>query len=658
MVLEKTKINENVGALEGTNFKIDTSNEAVIMNLLSKGFYSDPYGSITREYLSNCWDSHVEGDCENVPIQVRFFNSNGADFISFDDFGVGLSPERVRDIFTVYFKSTKRNSNSEIGGFGLGSKSAYSYTDNFFINTWHNGTLYKYMMTKNELGVSRLEVLGKESSDRKNGTSVFLQLKETGYWRKIEKDKWIDAIKEQTSYFNNLHYDIEGIEATIYEGKYFKYSTLNENSHSHILLGQVPYPDPERKWGMPVAVKFDIGEIQPTPNRESIVLDEKTKRIVKERRELAYDELKAIYDKSRNTDDIKTFYEYKRHKSKIKFKNHDANFPCFNNELPIFNPLPGIEDPLRRFKVKKRIENRLIAYKKELNYSSIFNDNWNILTYSGKLSGKKNKYLAGLGNYYLVHLDDEIINKDTDWLDWEQKYFDSLPSYEDIVVPKTYVPKKRTIVQRENEQLVIHCLKKHIHNPQVGVWRNEYHKLKDLKNFKVKLVYCTIPEKEKIKKYFPLGITTNVLFISGSSFTLKLVKDLGISFKEFMDTKYYKRVITAIRIKKLYNKFKYWNHCIFFQNRFPNFYVKLNKINEYYNKYSIGSSYGNVDSFIESIYKEFEEKDLWDSSVSSEIKYLENHIDTFKILKYLYQDSQTQEMAYKYITKINKYYKG
>lgn len=109
---------QELRTFEHTDFKISTSNVRVIMDLLSKGFYSNPIHSIVREYMSNAWDSHIEAGCPDEPIVVRFSRIEDSYYIEFIDFGVGLSPERVKEVFTVYFESTKRDTNSQIGSFG------------------------------------------------------------------------------------------------------------------------------------------------------------------------------------------------------------------------------------------------------------------------------------------------------------------------------------------------------------------------------------------------------------------------------------------------------------------------------------------------------------------------------------------------------------
>ena len=69
------------------------------------------------------------------------------------DFGIGLSPADINDVFTVYFKSTKDNSNETVGAFGLGAKTPFSYTDQFTVTSVYNGERRIYSAFINETGM-------------------------------------------------------------------------------------------------------------------------------------------------------------------------------------------------------------------------------------------------------------------------------------------------------------------------------------------------------------------------------------------------------------------------------------------------------------------------------------------------------------------------
>lgn len=123
------------GLGETRDFKIRTNAHA--FKMLSSGLYSDKIGAVLREIGCNAHDAHISGGIAQKPIEVKMPNGIDNQFY-IRDFGPGLSYEEVMNLYTTYFASTKQESDDFTGGFGLGSKSPFSYTDSFMIVS-HNG---------------------------------------------------------------------------------------------------------------------------------------------------------------------------------------------------------------------------------------------------------------------------------------------------------------------------------------------------------------------------------------------------------------------------------------------------------------------------------------------------------------------------------------
>lgn len=117
-------------------FKIKTSSRA--FQILSSGLYANKIRAIIRELSCNAIDSHVAAGKLDTPFEIHLPNSLDP-YFSIRDFGTGLNRDQVNNIYTTYFESTKTNSNDYIGALGLGSKSPFSYTNNFTVTAIKDG---------------------------------------------------------------------------------------------------------------------------------------------------------------------------------------------------------------------------------------------------------------------------------------------------------------------------------------------------------------------------------------------------------------------------------------------------------------------------------------------------------------------------------------
>jgi DNA topoisomerase VI subunit B len=126
--------------LKSHKFSID--NEAAILKNARQSMYKYPIRTLVQEYLSNGRDSCREAKT-GFKIDVTLPTSTKLIF-KVRDYGVGLSPERVLNVFMKFGKSTKTETDEFTGGFGFGAKSGFAYTDNFTIISTFNGKCYHY----------------------------------------------------------------------------------------------------------------------------------------------------------------------------------------------------------------------------------------------------------------------------------------------------------------------------------------------------------------------------------------------------------------------------------------------------------------------------------------------------------------------------------
>ena len=150
MIISKTTDNKykDTYKTESTKFKISEKNQRHIIHMLRDQIYQDKIMAPIREYCCNAFDANIEAGRKD-PIIVKLPDSINPIW-SVKDQGKGLSPKDIKEVFTQYGESTKRQSNDVTGCLGIGSKSFFAYTDQFTIESWWNGIKYTYICALND----------------------------------------------------------------------------------------------------------------------------------------------------------------------------------------------------------------------------------------------------------------------------------------------------------------------------------------------------------------------------------------------------------------------------------------------------------------------------------------------------------------------------
>lgn len=334
-------------AIESTNggkkMRLSENAQSMVFMLFTKNVYSNPIGTIVREIASNCFDSHIEANV-NSPVIIRkgYDSDSSQHHISFIDFGVGMSPERIENIYMVYFESTKRIDNTQIGGFGIGGKTplAYKrytgvgegeYDNSFYVITIYNGIKYYYCIYEGTESPV-VSLLHQETTKEHNGTEIRIPV--------LEKDieKFAKEMVRQLYYFENVIF--EGFEDTYQEdtltnkyqivrGKNFLFRGDEYSNNMHACLGRVAYPIDysvlglsQSDYALPVAVRLEIGEVNVTVSREQLDYSEATIKILKKKLALAKQEITDLLAKQySNIVTLEDYFNVKNNFGLLKFAN-------------------------------------------------------------------------------------------------------------------------------------------------------------------------------------------------------------------------------------------------------------------------------------------------------------------------------------------------
>lgn len=149
------------------SIEMGVSDSAALMHIFSTTLYTYPMLATVREIICNGWDGHITSGRTDTPLQITVSDEQ----IVIRDFGPGIPHAKIGPIYGVFGNSTKREDGAVTGGFGLGSKAPFSYTDNFEVVSNHEGLKSVYRVSK-----SSMERGGKPSID----TMVQVPTEETG----------------------------------------------------------------------------------------------------------------------------------------------------------------------------------------------------------------------------------------------------------------------------------------------------------------------------------------------------------------------------------------------------------------------------------------------------------------------------------------------
>lgn len=267
----------NVG--EVGDFKIKASAKA--FNILSSGLYANKIRAIVRELSCNAVDSHVAAGKQDTPFDVHLPNDLEPWF-AIRDYGTGLSHEQVTSIYTTYFESTKTDSNDYIGALGLGSKSPFSYTDNFTVTAIKDGKKGIYSAFINAQGVPSIAQMMTEDTTDPAGVEIKFSVND-----RYDYSKFRDEARTVYTYFKlrpvvtgykefqftDVEYETENIVPGVHSYKH--------NHNSKAIMGNIAYPidipNAEKVLGelqtllrQGLEIHFAIGEVDFQASREGL----------------------------------------------------------------------------------------------------------------------------------------------------------------------------------------------------------------------------------------------------------------------------------------------------------------------------------------------------------------------------------------------------
>lgn len=418
MKLQKATGNkaETLNVTNKKEFTVDTSNQ-MIVSILRDKLYSNKVAAVCREVASNSRDANREAGRSDKPVIIKISDTsvlNDGMSISFKDSGIGITPSRIDNVFLKYGSSTKRDSNSQTGGFGIGAKTPFAYTNEFVISTIseENGkrlhNVYQALIS-NENGqeTSQLLTVSSKETTEETGTEIIVPIQETHlneFVQECGKATMLWDVQPEIIYNDNNvstkihnlieekdfkviygqfnsgifdeHHDglflqVDGIPYSINNSQIGRVNQTSKNELEDSHLSQMYTRYYYDNTGRNTVLIFNTGELTMSASREAIEYTEDNVEKIMAKLQAAEDHIKKLIIDDFNSnktllDKIATFNSYtlgegsnewSNKSDELKLKNYFKKFGAksvIKDECPEYNDYGNI----------KRISNNAIDFYK------------------------------------------------------------------------------------------------------------------------------------------------------------------------------------------------------------------------------------------------------------------------------------------------------
>lgn len=420
------------GINETTQMRISNSPEveAHIVKVLTEN-YKYPIESSIREQISNHYDAYLEKGAKDGIISIKLYKSDNNYYtLETSDEALGMNLQEFDKYYMGIGESSKRNSAELLGSKGCGSKSWLSILDSYNVITRKDGKEWSFLVFKGNVFPERT-ILYEKDTNLPNGVTIKTQFHRNDY------HNYIKAIKQETCYFSNCYYEVEGYpelnQCKIYENDLFRWSDMYPRRTLHVSFGPCHY---NIEWDIlgieridiPVAIKIPIDSgIDVHFNRESFVYDERCKQLILSKiAELAdwfvdrYNSTNVEFDSLKQAlPTLQTEYKYVqllddkvRINSILKYSSKQLNPPNIKG-VSLISPYKyerNLKELLREYKIVAELKyNGVITSERaRQHYSNMIDYNSVIISKDVNITGFFKGYLKTLGYKLFVKKDSTL----------------------------------------------------------------------------------------------------------------------------------------------------------------------------------------------------------------------------------------------------------
>lgn len=200
--------------------------------------YSNRELAVAREYSTNAFDANKERALEQGtkvrPIEVTLPSMMNPNFVV-RDFGYGMGIDDLRNVYTKFGVSTKRDSNEYNGQLGYGSKSAVAYTNTFTVTSVHEGVKRVAIVVRKPDWSIVMKIVSTHTTDEPSGTEISVPVHNWEKFSQVANDFYAFWLPGRV--LVNGKAPEHSVGDKIADNLYF---SPNWN-RSYVVMGNVPY---------------------------------------------------------------------------------------------------------------------------------------------------------------------------------------------------------------------------------------------------------------------------------------------------------------------------------------------------------------------------------------------------------------------------------
>lgn len=286
----KIGMKEHIDVTTGVQDEVAISFEtnAVAFYATINGLAKDKIGYPIRELSTNAWDASRGNFEVHLPTSLN-------PVFRVRDFGPGMSADAMKNVYSRLYSSTKRWTNNQVGGWGLGSKSPYAYligdhgSGSYNVTSYHEGMMRTYVLSLEAGGKPVMRMLVAAPSNEPSGMDVSFAVRREDiqtFVTRAHQILW--SFNPRPTITPSLNWDEPEIQASGDGWTSYKKGTV-PFSGPHVRMGCVMYPFDLRQVETSgfldiydtVLFEAPIGSLKVTLSREELAFDDTTKATLK-----------------------------------------------------------------------------------------------------------------------------------------------------------------------------------------------------------------------------------------------------------------------------------------------------------------------------------------------------------------------------------------